>query len=619
MQSMSQTQKSFGFSKKVEKKQEKIESEMEQLRKRTYKKLLSMSSMEKETMKYLTKLQQMGSKYLQVEKMDEKNNPTNPLKELLKSGQEILDRERYKELEQLLMSLDGQLSSYQLIQLIKFYVLSPVEKQYIEKIEQELQETEQLDQKILQAQQQVQEQQEQKLTEYKFEKEGGKAVRQTLQTQQHQLQVYENKLEKANQKLNEIVAHNSQLRKKIDQLRKEKNMVEEIYESLTQELKDKKLTVEKTIQSAGQAYYNRNRAEEELKQLQEKAERQKKDFDDECTQLNEKIKHDKKFKQFIQSKKKEQEILKKLEDQIQHNQEIIKQKTASNAQIDKEYMLSASKELEIKEAFERIKQETGIHDKKKERESKQLLTVFIELYQNNAIMAQFVKELQETVDDLERQIEDKKNEIQMYSTKGATNDNQRRELKMALSNKIQQEEKKKIILKAQYEKSIETINLIKKYLEEVFQTIDVDEETINKLKSAAITEENMVHFLGILEQKGLDAIQEYARLIAEQLKLEKGDVHGLSSQIDDLNNIIAYENANIMNYYSQAANMRVDCPDDILPSQKDEEELELQAKAKEFTGEEDLRKQALGIINKRQPYNKKPTKQQKNKDRDQKD
>lgn len=36
-----------------------------------------------------------------------------------------------------------------------------------------------------------------------------------------------------------------------------------------------------------------------------------------------------------------------------------------------------------------------------------------------------------------------------------------------------------------------------------------------KVESAAITEENMVHFLGILEQKGLDAIQEYARLIAE--------------------------------------------------------------------------------------------------------
>ena len=80
-------------------------------------------------------------------------------------------------------------------------------------------------------------------------------------------------------------------------------------------------------------------------------------------------------------------------------------------------------------------------------------------------MSKFVKELNEEVDELEKKIEEKKKEIQMYSTKGATNDNKRREMKIALTNKIQQEEKKKAILKAQYEKSIETINLIKTYLE----------------------------------------------------------------------------------------------------------------------------------------------------------
>jgi hypothetical protein len=47
--------------------------------------------------------------------------------------------------------------------------------------------------------------------------------------------------------------------------------------------------------------------------------------------------------------------------------------------IDKEYMLSAAKEKEIKEAFERIKKETGINEKK-ENESKELLSVFISLY-----------------------------------------------------------------------------------------------------------------------------------------------------------------------------------------------------------------------------------------------
>lgn len=51
---------------------------------------------------------------------------------------------------------------------------------------------------------------------------------------------------------------------------------------------------------------------------------------------------------------------------------------------------------------------------------------------------------------------------------------------------------------------------------------------IEKLKISAITEENMIYFLGILEQKGIDAISEYSRLIAEQLKIEKSDVPGIA-------------------------------------------------------------------------------------------
>lgn len=45
-------------------------------------------------------------------------------------------------------------------------------------------------------------------------------------------------------------------------------------------------------------------------------------------------------------------------------------------------------------------------------------------------MNKFVKELNEEVEDLEKKIEEKKKEIQMYSTKGATNDNKRREKKI---------------------------------------------------------------------------------------------------------------------------------------------------------------------------------------------
>lgn len=65
-------------------------------------------------------------------------------------------------------------------------------------------------------------------------------------------------------------------------------------------------------------------------------------------------------------------------------------------------------------------------------------------------------------------------------------------------------------------------------MENVFTAIDVEPAIIEKLKISAITEENMIYFLGILEQKGIDAISEYSRLIAEQLKIEKSDVPGIA-------------------------------------------------------------------------------------------
>ncbi|KAL4455296.1 hypothetical protein ABPG74_012448 [Tetrahymena malaccensis] len=588
-------QSQFGYSQYSER-STFLGKDIESQKRRSIKKILLMSSMDKDTMKILLKILQGGLKNLTSENKEK----------LKKNASNILDKDRQKELDVLLERLEsGDDSSDNFLQIIKYYVLSPVEKSYIAKIEQELQKSQQLDDEIKKVQENINEEKKKKLERYREEKDGKAKVnnKETCEALLREVSIHENKLEKANQKLNEIVARNNQLREKINVLRKEKNVIEEIYNKLKKELEEKKKNVEKTIKSAGEAYYNRNRAEEELKALQEKAEQQKLNFEQEYKNLNENIQYDRRFKQFIKSKQKEKEVLENLEKQIQRNQEIIAEKKASNEMIDNEYMLSAKKEEEIKKAFERIKKETGINETK-DKESKELLNVFINLYQKNTIMSKFVKELNEEVEELERKIEEKKKEIQMYSTKGATNDNKRREMKIALTNKIQQEEKKKVILKAQYEKSIETINLIKQYLENVFIAIDVEPETIEKLRSAAITEENMVHFLGILEQKGLDAISEYSRLIAEQLKLEKGDMPGLAQNIDDLNNIIAYENANIMNFYSSAGQGKQDCPDDLLQVQnnedgEDEKIQQIGQRGDKFFSQEELRKQALDVITKK--------------------
>lgn len=89
----------------------------------------------------------------------------------------------------------------------------------------------------------------------------------------------------------------------------------------------------------------------------------------------------------MKEKQKEKEQLEKLEKEIQINQQIIDEKKANNEAINQEYQHSAKKELEIKDAFERIKQETGIN------ECEELLPLFVNLHEKNTTMNIFVNEL----------------------------------------------------------------------------------------------------------------------------------------------------------------------------------------------------------------------------------
>lgn len=168
---------------------------------------------------------------------------------------------------------------------------------------------------------------------------------------------------------------------------------------MEKELKEKQEKVEQTIQNAGYAYIKRNEAEEELKELKQKAVVSKKEFEVEMEQIKTELQEVEKFKEFINGKTKEKKELENLKAAIAKTKRKIEEKEKSNALMEKEYNLSAKKEEEIKSAFERIMEKTGI------KKPEDLLMVFNTLYEKNQTMEKFVKELNEEIEHLDSQID----------------------------------------------------------------------------------------------------------------------------------------------------------------------------------------------------------------------
>lgn len=203
------------------------------------------------------------------------------------------------------------------------------------------------------------------------------------------------------------------------------------------------------------------------------------------------------------------------------------------------------------------------------------------------------------MEEIDKEIAKVKEEIKCYNTKGATKDVRKHELKVSLSEKIVQEEKKKEILRAQYEKSLETMNIIKGYLENILEAIGVPQDKIQGLKNSAVTEENLMHYFGILEQKGIEIVSEYSKLIAEQIRLDKGDQPEVNQQIDNLINIIEYENANILNSFFNQPPPKTDIPEEFFDREVSAENQTDGNQPNKPMTREQLKEQALNILNRK--------------------
>ena len=135
----------------------------------------------------------------------------------------LYDEEYVQKFQGELGGLEGAVPFERGIEILQVFIVSETERNYIQKIRKKVFENEELDQKLGVVKKDISEQ---------FgARPGIRCQRDFYENKlESEVKVFENKLEKANQKLNLSITQNRHLRKRIDLMRKEKNIIQKIYQ-----------------------------------------------------------------------------------------------------------------------------------------------------------------------------------------------------------------------------------------------------------------------------------------------------------------------------------------------------------------------------------------------------
>ena len=101
-----------------------------------------------------------------------------------------------------------------------------------------------------------------------------------------QIRILENRLDKALVKFNEALAYNKELRRQIDNLRRERFMFDKIYKKLEEELREKKNQMATIIELSNQAYEARDGAQLEIAAIQQSMAKDRAEFEEKMDNFN---------------------------------------------------------------------------------------------------------------------------------------------------------------------------------------------------------------------------------------------------------------------------------------------------------------------------------------------
>jgi len=327
-----------------------------------------------------------------------------------------------------------------------------------------------------------------------------------------QIRILEDRLNAGLQKFNIAIAANKKLRDEIDTLRRERAVFDDIYRKLENELQQKKKEMANIIEQANAAYEARDSAQAQMAALKQQADKEHAEFEKEWTELGRLIENDKKMKEFMRQRHRQQDSEQR-GDLSQDQEDKMKKKVTASAwgiAKDKASINSHIEKIQsYEEAFAKIQAATGISD------VDELVQNFLDGEDQNFTVFNFTTGQNDEIEKLEQHIQDYKTELeQLRSAGGKGEDSQNKQKVMAsLEEKWNNLDKKAEHYELKYQQTVKTVTSVRAGVQSIFNRLGCIPPEGGG--SGTVTESNTMQYLGLIEQRTNEIKQLYATLKEE--------------------------------------------------------------------------------------------------------
>lgn len=321
--------------------------------------------------------------------------------------------------------------------------------------------------------------------------------------------ILENRLDEMTKKFSIALTGNLKLREHINHVEGQKARFLDLHKRLQAELIEGKKEIDRISEVATTHFTIRDEAQHRMASLRERADREMAVYNAEIKDVKRILEHDRKLRKFMTTKAEDRASI--LEDELMVR--AIKKYEAQLNGLQQETR-------KFEEIFDKIKEATGIED------TDTLVESFIENEDRNFALYNYVNNMNTEIENLKDDIRRLKDEIELIKKEGVDSDVHRKEILNELEQKMVEVTDELTLVNKQYKASRRQLELLKPKVESVFNSIECDRSSIAELLGigVSIDDNNIMQYLGIIEQKCNELLQNKALEKIKKLNESGGDI-----------------------------------------------------------------------------------------------